>query len=58
MSKFGTKSAFFGYFWPKMSYLGIFGLELEKIIAIFEISVLEFVLLLSLLPKRKMLKFC
>ena len=27
MPKFGTKNAWFGYFWPKMPYLGIFGLE-------------------------------
>ena len=25
--EFGTKSALFGYFWPKMPYLGIFGQE-------------------------------
>ena len=28
---------------PKMSYLGIFGLEFQKTIVIFEISTLEFV---------------
>ena len=33
---------------PKMPYLGIFGLEFEKNIVIYEISVLEFVLLQSL----------
>ena len=32
-----------------MPYLGIFGLEFEKNIVIFEISVVEFVLLQSLL---------
>ena len=30
MPKFGTKNALFGYFWTKMLYLGIFGLELKK----------------------------
>ena len=48
MPEFGTKSALFGYFWLKMSYLCIFRLEFEKNIAIFDISVLEFVLLQSL----------
>ena len=27
MPKFGTKNVLFGNFWPKMLYLGIFGLE-------------------------------
>ena len=36
---------------------GIFGLEFEKNIAIFEISVLGFVLLQSLVQKQKSLKF-
>ena len=35
----------------KMLYLSIFGLEFEKNIAIFEISILEFALLPSLLQK-------
>ena len=30
MPKFWTKNALFGYFWPKMSYLGIFGLDFWK----------------------------
>ena len=30
MSKFGTRNALFGYFWPKMPYLDIFGLESKK----------------------------
>ena len=30
MTEFGTKNALFGYFWPKMPYLGIFGQELKK----------------------------
>ena len=30
MPKFGTGNVLFGYFWQKMSYLSIFGLELEK----------------------------
>ena len=28
--KFGTKNALFWYFWTKMAYLGIFGLEFYK----------------------------
>ena len=40
-----------------MSDLGIFGLEFENNIAIFEISVLEFVLFQSLVQKIKILKF-
>ena len=39
-----------------MPYLDIFGLEFENIIAMFEISVLEFVWLQSLVQK-KILKF-
>ena len=35
-----------------MLYLGIFGLDFEKVIAIFEISVLEFILLQSLVQKQ------
>ena len=42
MPKFGTKNALFGCFWPKMSDLGIFGLEFENNTVIFEISTLEF----------------
>ena len=30
MPKFGTKNALFGYFWPKMLYLGNFGQEFKK----------------------------
>ena len=30
MPKFGIKIALFGYFWPKMPYLGIFGQEFSK----------------------------
>ena len=30
MPKFGTKKSIFGYFWPRMPYLGIFGLEFLK----------------------------
>ena len=30
ISKFGTKNAVFGYFWPKMFYLDIFQLEFEN----------------------------
>ena len=40
---------------PKMSYLGIFRLEFEKHIVIFEISVLEFVLLQKFGAKLKIL---
>ena len=28
--KFGAKNTLFGYFWPKMPYLNIFGLELKN----------------------------
>ena len=28
-SKFGAKNALFDYFWPKISYLGIFGMEFK-----------------------------
>ena len=38
--KFGIKNTIFGYFWLKILYLVIFGLEFEKNIFIFEISVL------------------
>ena len=38
-----------------MLYLGIFGLEFERIIVIFEISALEFSLLQSLVQKKKSL---
>ena len=37
MPKFETKNALFGHFWPKMPYLGIFGLDFEKGIARFDI---------------------
>ena len=41
-----------------MPYLGIFGLEFEKNIVIFEISVLEFFCLVAKFgPKIKILKF-
>ena len=40
---------------PKMPCLGIFGLEFEKSIVIFQISVLEFVLLQSLVQKSSSL---
>ena len=30
MPKFGTKNVLFGYFWPKMPYLGIFGLHFQN----------------------------
>ena len=33
MPKFGTKNDLFEYFWPKMPYLGIFGLELKKLLS-------------------------
>ena len=39
-----------------MLYLGIFGLDFEKVIAIFEISVLEFALWQNVVQKRKSLK--
>ena len=42
---------YLGIFWPKMSYLCILGLEFEKIILIFKINVLEFVLLQCLVQK-------
>ena len=42
---------YLGIFWPKMSYLRIFGLEFEKNILIFKINVLEFVLLQRLVQK-------
>ena len=42
-------------FLKKMLYLGIFGLEFERIIVIFEISALEFSLLQSLVQKKKSL---
>ena len=51
MPKYGNKNVLFVYFWPRMSYLGAFGLEFEKNIVIFEISVLEFILLQSLIRK-------
>ena len=51
MPKYGNKNALFVYFWPRMSYLGVFGLEFEKNIFIFEISVLEFIFLQSLIRK-------
>ena len=54
--KFGTKNAFLGYFWPKTTCLGIFELEFENNIAVFEICVLEFVLLQSLVQNYKSLK--
>ena len=44
MPKFATKNALFKYFWPKITYLGDFGLEFEKNIVTFEITILEFVL--------------
>ena len=30
MPKFGTKNALVEYFWPKMAYLDIFGLEFKQ----------------------------
>ena len=39
----GPKMSYFWYFWPKMHCLGIFGLEFENNIVIFEISTLKFV---------------
>ena len=44
-------------FRTKIADLGIFGLELENNIVIFEISTLEFVYLQNLVPKQKMTKF-
>ena len=29
ISKFGTKNTLFGYFWPKLTYLGIFGKQFQ-----------------------------
>ena len=40
---------------PKMPYLGIFGLEFENSIVIFEISTLEFIKLQNLEEKQKRL---
>ena len=40
---------------PKILSLGIFGLQFENTIAIFEISTLEFVLMQSLVQKYKSL---
>ena len=40
-----------------MPDLGIFELEFENILVTFEVSVLKFVLLQSLVQKRKILKF-
>ena len=37
---------------PAMPYLGVFGLEFEKTIAMFEIGLLEFALLRSLMQKQ------
>ena len=41
LSKLKTKIDLFGYFWPKMSYLPLFGLEFEKNIVIYETSLLN-----------------
>ena len=41
LPKLKTKIALFGYFWPKMSYLALFGLEFEKNIVIYETSLLN-----------------
>ena len=43
MSKLRTKNALFGYFLPKMPYLGICGFEISKTIVTFERSTFEFV---------------
>ena len=51
MPKLGSKNALFGYFWPKMSYLGDFWAGIKKKNVLFEISVLEFVLLQILVQK-------
>ena len=46
---------YLGIFDPKMTHEGISGLEFEKNIVIFGISILEFVLLRSLVQKQKSL---
>ena len=51
--KSGTKNALFGYFWPKILYMGIFGPQINKwAIVIFEINALA-----KFHEKTKMLKF-
>ena len=58
MLKFRTKNAIFGYFWPKMPYFDIFGLEFKKkTIVIFEISAFELVRLQTFMKKQKCLNF-
>ena len=51
MPKLGFKNALFGYFWPKMSYLGDFWDGIKKKIVLFEISVFELILLQILVQK-------
>ena len=55
MPKCGTKNALLRYFWPKMSYLDIFGQEFEKTIVVFEISTLKFAYLQNFPKKQKCL---
>ena len=56
-NKFGTKNAIFGFFLPKMPYLGIFGLESLKYYCSFRNKYLQIFLIAKFCQKTKIPTF-